>query len=288
MRLEKLRIKGFRNFNDTEVVFQEKSLIIGANDVGKTNLLYALRLLFDKTISEHDLELSDSDYNAYSSTDAIEITAFFCEVTEECLLSTFSGAVKDGKVVIRYTNHKGGTYKIWAGYDTTTLSELQTRQYIKRLNMQYVDTNRNLFSFLNHERIRMLQMAKEKLSAEDAASDTQKIQQIQDGLNAINDDISSLHYISTSLEQVNSELGKLSVHNEDQTVRFIAGESKADKLLDNLILAYSTGDTPLSIGGDGRNNQIFLATWIAKQHIQESIGHVTFYAYLCTRDFGGR
>ena len=278
MRLEKLRIKGFRNFNDTEVVFQEKSLIIGANDVGKTNLLYALRLLFDKTISEHDLELSDSDYNAYSGTDAIEITAFFCEVTEECLLSTFSGAVKDGKVVIRYTNHKGGTYKIWAGYDTTTLSELQTRQYIKRLNMQYVDTNRNLFSFLNHERIRMLQMAKEKLSAEDAASDTQKIQQIQDGLNAINDDISSLHYISTSLEQVNSELGKLSVHNEDQTVRFIAGESKADKLLDNLILAYSTGDTPLSIGGDGRNNQIFLATWIAKQHIQESIDHVTFYA----------
>ena len=58
MRLEKLRIKGFRNFNDAEVVFQEKSLIIGANDVGKTNLLYALRLLFDKTISEHDLELS--------------------------------------------------------------------------------------------------------------------------------------------------------------------------------------------------------------------------------------
>ena len=278
MRLEKLKIQGFRNFNDTEIVFQEKSLIIGANDVGKTNLLYALRLLFDKTISEHDLELSDSDYNAYSGTDTIEITAYFCDVTEECLLSTFAGAVKNGKVVIRYTNHKGDTYKIWAGYDTTTLSELQTRQYIKRLNMQYVDTNRNLFSFLSHERIRMLQIAKEKLSAEDAASDAEKIHQIQVGLDSINDEISSLRYISTSLEQVNNELGKLSVHNEDQTVRFIAGESDADKLLDNLILAYSTGDTPLSIGGDGRNNQIFLATWIAKQHIQESIDHVTFYA----------
>ena len=56
MRLEKLRIKGFRNFNDTEIVYQEKSLIIGANDVGKTNLIYALRLLFDKTLSERDLE----------------------------------------------------------------------------------------------------------------------------------------------------------------------------------------------------------------------------------------
>lgn len=49
-------------------------------------------------------------------------------------------------------------------------------------------------------------------------------------------------------------------------------------MLDNLVLAYATGDVPLSIGGDGRNNQIFLATWIAKQHLQEDIDHVTFYA----------
>ena len=75
MRLEKVRIKGFRNFDDTEVIFQKKTLIIGANDVGKSNLLYALRILFDKTISEHDLELTESDYNAYSGTDTIEITA---------------------------------------------------------------------------------------------------------------------------------------------------------------------------------------------------------------------
>lgn len=147
MRLEKVRIKGFRNFDDTEVIFQKKTLIIGANDVGKSNLLYALRILFDKTISEHDLELTESDYNAYSGTDTIEITAYLCEVTEDCLLSTFGSAVKDGKVVIRYTNQKNGTYKILTGYDVSTLSELQTRQYIKRLNMQYVDTNRNLFSF---------------------------------------------------------------------------------------------------------------------------------------------
>ena len=48
MRLEKLRIKGFRNFNDTEIVFQEKSLIIGANDVGKTNLIYAIFRICEK------------------------------------------------------------------------------------------------------------------------------------------------------------------------------------------------------------------------------------------------
>lgn len=187
MRLEKVRIKGFRNFDDTEVIFQKKTLIIGANDVGKSNLLYALRILFDKTISEHDLELTESDYNAYSGTDTIEITAYLCEVTEDCLLSTFGSAVKDGKVVIRYTNQKNGTYKILTGYDVSTLSELQTRQYIKRLNMQYVDTNRNLFSFLSREKIKILQIAKEKLSEEAKASDSQKINEIQNSLDKINE-----------------------------------------------------------------------------------------------------
>ncbi|EIR4038414.1 AAA family ATPase, partial [Enterococcus faecalis] len=52
-----IKIKGFRSFEDATINVAKKSLIIGANDVGKTNLIYALRLLFDKKISESDLEL---------------------------------------------------------------------------------------------------------------------------------------------------------------------------------------------------------------------------------------
>lgn len=85
MRIDRIHIKGFRNFDNEEIVFQPKTLIIGANDVGKTNLLYALRLLFDKSINEQDLELSDSDYNAYSGTDEIEITVTICDIIEDCL-----------------------------------------------------------------------------------------------------------------------------------------------------------------------------------------------------------
>lgn len=278
MLLEKIRIKGFRNFDDTEISFHKKTLIIGANDVGKTNLLYALRLLFDKSISEHDLELKESDFNAYSGTSNIEITVTLSDVTEECLLSAFGGSIKDDRVLIRYTCEKNGEYKFSTGCDYSTLSEIPSRQYIKRLNMQYVDTNRNLFSFLSRERIKMFQIAKDNLSKEALASDQETIEKIQDTLNDINEKVSSLEYISKSLEHVNKELGDLSVHNEDQEVCFVAGESKVDKLLDNLVLAYSTNDTPLSIGGDGRINQIFLATWIAKQHLQENVDHITFYA----------
>ena len=278
MRIEKIHIKGFRNFDDEVITFQDKTLIIGANDVGKTNLIYALRLLFDKSISERDLELTDSDYNAYSGTSQIEITVTITGIVEECLLSTFGGSVKDGTLLIRYTNSKNDTYRLLVGFSEETLTEITTRQYIRRLNMQCVDTNRDLIGFLKHERIQMLRLAKEKLSEEAAAEDAHKATEIQEKLDSINAQVSSMHYITSALDQVNQELGKLSIHNEDQTVQFVAGESDAGKLLDNLALAYSSSDHPLTLGGDGRNNQIFLATWIAKQNIQKSIDHVTFYA----------
>ena len=278
MKISSIHIKGFRNFDDEKITFQGKTLIIGANDVGKTNLIYALRLLFDKSISERDLELSDSDYNAYSATSQIEITVTITDIVEECLLSTFGGSIKDGTLLIRYTNSKNDNYHLLVGFSEETLTEITTRQYIRRLNMQCVDTNRDLISFLKHERIQMLRLAKEKLSEEAAAEDAQKATEIQEKLDSINAQVSSMHYITSALDQVNQELGKLSIHNEDQTVQFVAGESDAGKLLDNLALAYSSSDHPLTLGGDGRNNQIFLATWIAKQNIQKSIDHVTFYA----------
>lgn len=278
MRIDKVHIKGFRNFDDEEITLQKKSLVIGANDVGKTNFIYALRLLFDKSLNEHDLELSDSDYNAYSHTDSIEITVYFSDVVEECLLSSFQGAVKDGKLIIQYSNTKNGTYQIMTGFSEDTLAAISTRQYIKRLNMQCVDTNRDLFSFLRRERIQMLELAKERLSPEAVIADEEKIQLIQSALDGVNAQISSLNYVSSALEQVNAELSALSIHNEDQSVRFVAGESNASKLLDNLVLAYTSADNSLTLGGDGRNNQIFLATWIAKQSIQRNVDHVTFYA----------
>ena len=278
MKIDKIHIKGFRNFEDEEITFQAKTLIIGANDVGKTNLLYAIRLLFDKSLNEHDLELTESDYNAYSKANEIEITVTICDISEDCLLSAFGGSIKDGTTIIRYSNTKDGSYRILMGFSEETLDEFPGRHYIKRLNMQYVDTNRDLFSFLKRERNQMLALAKDKRTPETEKEDDAKTTDIQNDLNTINTKVSSLHYVATALEQVNKELSDLSIHNTDQSVQFIAGESRAEKLLDDLVLAYSSEENPLAIGGDGRNNQIFLATWIAKQNIQKNVDHVTFYA----------
>lgn len=278
MELEKVHLIGFRNYEDEIIFLNEKTLIIGANDSGKTNFLYALRLLFDKSLSENDLDLSDSDYNAYSQATEIEITAYFKDVNEKCLISVFGGNIKDGKLLIRYTWSKGETYHIFAGFDEENLYELQSRSYIRYLNMQYVDTNRELKTFLRKEKQRLLILSKEALSQNDLQEDTNQVSQIQENLDEINNEINTLHYIKNALSNVNEQLLSLSVGNEDQNIQFVAGSSNADKILSNVTLAYTTKNGPLTVGGDGRNNQIYLAAWLAKQKITMTSDHVTFYA----------
>ena len=278
MKINWIRIKGFRNYVDEQIHFSKKSLIIGANDVGKSNLIYALRILFDRTISERDLELTDSDYNAYAESADIEITVEIDDIVEDCLKSAFSGDIKDGKTYIRYTNSKEGSYAFWGGFSEEVLEEKATRYYIRRLNMERVDTNRDLFQFLKREKGKLLETAKIQLDELKIQKDKKAILTVQKSLDRINARINSLNYIKNSLKSVNESLGMLSAHNDDQEVRFVAGNSDATKLLDNLELSYSTGETPLCVGGDGRNNQIFIATWIAKQNLQKAPDHVTFYA----------
>lgn len=95
MNISQVKIKGFRNFKDETINFKSKSLIIGQNDIGKSNLIYALRILLDRSISEADLEPKLSDFYVFQDTYEFKIQIKFNEVKEECILSKFKGSVSD-------------------------------------------------------------------------------------------------------------------------------------------------------------------------------------------------
>ncbi len=278
MQLSWIDIKGFRNFKDATINFSDKTLIIGANDIGKSNLLYALRLLFDKSLSDRDLELSSSDYNAYSAEDTIQITVCLSDITEDCLKSTFVGAIEDNTTYIQYNNSKDGEYTILVGPSLDLLEQKQGRFYLKRLSLEYVDTNRDLFSFIKRERIKLLQISKSLLDEKKSEEDKMSLKQLQTELDGMNQKIDEINYIKNALKVVNDELGKLSIHNEDQEVRFMAGNSDINKVVDNLDLSYMANGSQLLLGGDGRNNQIYIATWASKQAMKKSLEHVTIFA----------
>lgn len=278
MKIEWIKIKGFRNFNNEKINFSNKSLIIGANDIGKTNLVFALRLLFDRSLSDRDLDLFDSDYNVYTKSTTIEITVKITHVEEDCLLTIFKGDVNDGTVYIQYKNSKNDEYSILSGPSEQLLEAKNSRFYIKRLNMEYVNTNRNLDSFMKRERNQILEDAKSQLTEEKAEQDEKSITEIKRDLDTVNSRVDRLNYIHESLGKVNDELESLAIHNAGQKLTFKNANSDIDKMLDNIELTYNTDEGALTLGGDGRNNQIFLATWISKQKTINSLEKVTFYA----------
>lgn len=61
--LSRVRIKNFRNFLDVDVELDHKQVIIGENNVGKTNFLRAIQLILDKEFSDNDRQLTESDFH---------------------------------------------------------------------------------------------------------------------------------------------------------------------------------------------------------------------------------
>ena len=62
MHLSRIRVTNFRNFSDFDVTLGGNVVVVGENRVGKSNLLYALRLIFDPTLPDSARELSRSDF----------------------------------------------------------------------------------------------------------------------------------------------------------------------------------------------------------------------------------
>lgn len=72
MQFKSISIKNFRNFENIEVALENKNIIFGLNDIGKTNFLYAIRFLFDRECRKNGLV--ESDFYQKKTDREIEIT----------------------------------------------------------------------------------------------------------------------------------------------------------------------------------------------------------------------
>lgn len=62
MYIKRLQIENFRNFQKLDVALHGDIVVLGENQVGKSNLLYALRLIFDSGLPDSARQLSRSDF----------------------------------------------------------------------------------------------------------------------------------------------------------------------------------------------------------------------------------
>lgn len=284
MKLSKLYIKGFRNFKEATINFNNQSLIIGANDVGKTNLLYALRILLDRGFSDLDLELKESDFYAYEETNEVIITAFFDDIKEDCILSKMKGDISgDGNLVIKYLATKGEDYKFFCGKSDADedLHEYAIPYYRKVLNIKYINSKRDFWGYINKTKNILLQQAKEDRSAETIDMDDALYKQISDKLKEVDSQIPELSYVKNATEQINEELNKLAIHNQEQKVVFDTASTDTDSVINKISITSKHGDKKLLIGGEGRLNQIYLSLWASQNRISEYSNDVSI---LCVEE----
>jgi putative ATP-dependent endonuclease of the OLD family len=110
MRLSRIVIKNFRNFKSLDVKLGEHAVVLGENKVGKTNLLFALRLILDPSLPDSARRLRFEDFwdgleRPLSKDDEIEVSLEFrdFEKSENLLAVLADHLVEPDPMVARIT-----------------------------------------------------------------------------------------------------------------------------------------------------------------------------------------
>jgi len=109
VKISRVIIKNYRNFKSFDIDLKESTLVIGENNIGKTNLLTALGLIFSQDISFYKrrmLEVDDINFDAISefkrNLQNLEISAkdiVPIEVKVEVYISDFLGNSRQEAIV---------------------------------------------------------------------------------------------------------------------------------------------------------------------------------------------
>jgi putative ATP-dependent endonuclease of OLD family len=110
MRLSRIIVKNFRNFKSLDVKLGEHAVVLGENKVGKTNLLFALRMILDPSLPDSSRRLRLDDFwdglpRPLSAEDFIEISVEFrgFEKSENLLAVLADHLVNPDPMVARIT-----------------------------------------------------------------------------------------------------------------------------------------------------------------------------------------
>lgn len=288
MLLSRITLKGFRNFKDAEINLREKALVIGPNEIGKTNLIWAIRLLLDRNLADIEREPRDSDFYAHEETNEFEICLEFTDSTEECVVAKMKEKVSDdGKLFLIFKATRdpvtgAKTHAIFVGPSKDTVEAIEDRYYLRVLNVNYIGSRRDFFKFVNFEKARLLQDTKEARTDEQIEADQKLEKEIAEGILLVDDKIPQLSYVAGATNDINTELAKLSIYNEDQTIVFDAISSDINTFIDSVSLSAKSEGRCLTIGGDGRLNQLYLCLWAGRH--TKTLGDLEQVSIVCIEE----
>lgn len=275
MEFKKLVIENFRNFSSVEIDLSNKNVIFGMNDSGKTNLLFAIRYLLDRSIRNKGFIKSDYHKHDISKPIKIQLEIDLSDREEDdeeslksshsrLLISTVAGARKNASLdtflislEAMYDEKElfGNPVLSWGSTldDLVEVPQYGTRSDIDKIfQIVYVNPAIELDAFF--KRNRKLLFSDDTKTDEDVALE----KAIESCIIDLNTNISNLSLI-TSVQSQLTDAYK-SYRKEDLEIK-IQSEISISGYLDNLTPYINwNGDTQnYPTSGDGRKKLLSYA-----------------------------
>lgn len=265
--ISRVVIKNFRNFNNVDVCLGHKQIIIGENNVGKTNFLRALQLVLDPTLSDEDRMLQESDFNdsiknPMENKEEILIEIYIDNYDQnKTILAVFQDATvmtEDGKEVLKFTYrffpyiNEGGVaeyqYNIYKGNDETKKFGSYERKY---LNIKVVKALRDVEGEMRNSRTSPIQKM-----LKNYAIDKQDLEHIAEEYRKNGEKILNLDELVDLTNNINKRFGMV-LGNNDFDVSLRAMEINPAKVLSSLkLLMAQRNTTEISLG---LNNILYIS-----------------------------
>lgn len=267
--ISRVQIKNFRNFLDVDVYLDHKQVIIGENNVGKSNFLRAIQLILDKSYSDTDRELLPEDF--HESIDSPMENGVEIEIKIEIrgyehnrkLVAQFDDAViSDSPPTLQITykyfpnrdehgNILDYRFVIYKGDNESALFRSEDRNFI---NIYVIKALRDVERELNANKNSPLY----KLVKQYEIS-TDSLQEISDDLKLAADGILELDEIVHIKDTLTSQFAVLSGLQKDTEITLRTFDIDTERLLYTLQVYMGLKERPVSDLSLGLANILYIS-----------------------------
>lgn len=265
--ISQVKIKNYRNFKNVDVSLGHKQIIIGENNVGKTNFLKALQLILDPTLSDEDRMLEESDFNdtlvnPMENKEEIVIEVYIENYSNnKTILTVFQDATvknEKGTEVLKFTyrffpyiDDAGNIeyqYNIFKGNDETKKFGSYERKY---LNLKVIKALRDVESEIRNSRTSPIQRM-----LKDYEIDKKDLEYIAEEYRKNGEEILNLDELVDLTNNINKRFGAI-LGNDDFDVSLQAMEINPGRVLSSLKLLMAQRNTSdISLG---LNNILYIS-----------------------------
>ena len=265
--ISRVKIKNYRNFKNVDVRLGHKQIIIGENNVGKTNFLKALQLILDPTLSDEDRMLEESDFNdtlvnPMENKEEIVIEVYIENYSNnKTILTVFQDATvknEKGTEVLKFTyrffpyiDDAGNIeyqYNIFKGNDETKKFGSYERKY---LNLKVIKALRDVESEIRNSRTSPIQRM-----LKDYEIDKKDLEYIAEEYRKNGEEILNLDELVDLTNNINKRFGAI-LGNDDFDVSLQAMEINPGRVLSSLKLLMAQRNTSdISLG---LNNILYIS-----------------------------